>query len=101
MSSGRNYAARAREMNAPVPKNPLVFLKAPNAYLPDGTQIHLPEFSKNVHHEVELVVIIGKDLDECTEAEAYNAVAGYAQWESILPCEMFKQQQRQKGTVDP
>lgn len=75
---GRNYAAHAREMNAPVPEAPLVFLKPPNAYVRNGSVLELPSFSQNVHHEVELVVVIGSDTNGCAAADALSHVTGYA-----------------------
>lgn len=57
---GRNYAAHAAEMGAAVPDDPIVFLKPPNAYVPSGSQIVLPEWTQDVHHEVELVVVMGE-----------------------------------------
>lgn len=74
---GRNYAAHAREMHAVVPEDPIVFLKPPAAYAPDGSTIALPPFSSNIHHEVEVVVVIGRDVDSVLEADALDAVAGY------------------------
>ena len=65
---GRNYAAHAAEMGASVPTDPIVFLKPPSAYAADGSTIALPSFSTNVHHEVELVVVIGPN----------RSIAGYA-----------------------
>lgn len=56
---GRNYAAHAREMNAEVSEKPLVFLKPPAAYVRSGGVVALPEWSSNVHHEVEMVVVMG------------------------------------------
>lgn len=67
---GRNYAAHAREMNAVVPDKPLVFLKPPAAYVADGSVVSLPMWSDNVHHEVELVVVMRNN------AEGAIAVAG-------------------------
>lgn len=57
---GRNYAAHAAEMGAVVPEDPIVFIKPPNAYVPSGSQIVLPEWTQDVHHEVELVVVMGE-----------------------------------------
>jgi len=57
---GRNYAAHAREMGADVPDDPLVFIKPPMAYAPNGSQITLPTWTQDVHHEVELVVVMGE-----------------------------------------
>lgn len=56
---GRNYAAHAQEMGAKVPSNPIVFIKPPAAYAASGSTITIPSFTNNVHHEVELVVVIG------------------------------------------
>ncbi|MBU3698878.1 MAG: fumarylacetoacetate hydrolase family protein [Candidatus Kapabacteria bacterium] len=73
---GRNYAAHAIEMGAPVVDDPIVFIKPPSAYLPHTSDIVLPAFSQDVHHEVELVVVIGSDVDACDVSSAWNAVAG-------------------------
>ncbi|MFN8358792.1 MAG: fumarylacetoacetate hydrolase family protein [Candidatus Kapaibacterium sp.] len=75
---GRNYAAHAREMGADVPTSPLVFIKPPAAYVPDGQRVKIPKLSENMHHELELVVVIGKDGDSISPASALEYVAGYA-----------------------
>ena len=74
---GRNYADHAREMNAPLPEAPLVFLKPPAAFISDGSVVSMPLFSSNIHHEVELVVVIGKDVESITPERALSCVAGY------------------------
>ena len=74
---GRNYAAHAREMNAPVPDDPIVFLKPPAAYITDGSEIVIPSFSNNIHHEVELVVVIGEDCINPSIENAGKYIAGY------------------------
>ena len=57
---GRNYAAHAREMGGCGARlNPMVFLKPASAYVPTGSAITLPGWSHEIHHEVELVVVIG------------------------------------------
>jgi len=58
---GRNYAAHAKEMNAEVSEKPLVFLKPPTAYLPNGGVVAIPSWSHNIHHEVEMVVVVGAE----------------------------------------
>jgi len=73
---GRNYAAHAAEMNAAVPDDPIVFIKPPAAYRNNGSTIQLPSFSNNVHHEVELVVVIGTDVASITREDAWSVVAG-------------------------
>ena len=74
---GRNYAAHAREMNAPLPANPLVFLKSATAYVPPGTDLHIPEISTYMLHEEDLVVVIGQGCDNINIAQARSVVAGY------------------------
>lgn len=73
---GRNYAAHAREMGATVADDPIVFIKPPSAYRTEGVPIELPEFSRDVHHEVELVVVIGADADTIDARSAWDVVAG-------------------------
>lgn len=73
---GRNYAAHAREMGADVVADPIVFIKPPAAYRPNNAAVRLPSFSHDVHHEVELVVVIGADTDGCTADEAWTFIAG-------------------------
>ncbi|MBI3509726.1 MAG: fumarylacetoacetate hydrolase family protein [Bacteroidetes bacterium] len=64
---GRNYAEHAKEMNSAVPTEPVLFMKPETAYLKAGEKFYYPEFSKEIHHEVELVLRIskmGKHIDE-------------------------------------
>jgi 2-keto-4-pentenoate hydratase/2-oxohepta-3-ene-1,7-dioic acid hydratase in catechol pathway len=73
---GRNYAAHAREMGTVVVEDPIIFIKPPAAYMPDGCAIELPAFSDDVHHEVELVVVIGCDTDGVDPDRAWDVIAG-------------------------
>jgi acylpyruvate hydrolase len=57
---GRNYAEHAREMNAPVPSEPVFFLKPDTALIRDNEPFYYPDFSKEIHHEVELIIKISK-----------------------------------------
>ncbi|MFT6165712.1 MAG: 2-keto-4-pentenoate hydratase/2-oxohepta-3-ene-1,7-dioic acid hydratase in catechol pathway [Vicingaceae bacterium] len=64
---GRNYAAHAKELNNPVPKEPVIFLKPDTALLPKSMPFFYPSFSKDVHYEAELVVKIdrvGKNISQ-------------------------------------
>jgi len=74
---GRNYAAHAAELGNAEEPEPLVFLKPTSALLAPGQPIVLPSFSQDVHHECELVVLIGKGGDRIPPAEALAHVAGY------------------------
>ncbi|TVR41140.1 MAG: FAA hydrolase family protein [Cryomorphaceae bacterium] len=57
---GRNYAKHARELNNPVPSQPIIFLKPETALIPKGHPFFYPNFTKDLHHEVELVVRINR-----------------------------------------
>ena len=57
---GRNYAEHAAELGNEVPKEPLLFLKAPSAIVRDGDSIVIPPQSQRVEHEGELAVVIGR-----------------------------------------
>ncbi|MBL7714828.1 MAG: fumarylacetoacetate hydrolase family protein [Bdellovibrionales bacterium] len=56
---GRNYAEHAKELGNEVPQAPVVFLKPTHALALEPKTIALPSISKDVHHEVELVLILG------------------------------------------
>ena len=58
---GRNYAEHAAELGNEVPKEPLLFFKAPSAMILDGDPILIPPQSNEVEHEAELAVVIGRD----------------------------------------
>lgn len=72
---GRNYVEHARELNNDVPKTPIVFMKPPTCIVPVEQPIHLPAKGQ-VHHEVEIVVLIGRAGVVKTEAEAGDFIAG-------------------------
>lgn len=57
---GRNYAAHIDELNNERPKEPVVFIKPDSAVLPKEQDFYIPEFSNNVHYEVEVLVKIKK-----------------------------------------
>ncbi|HRY31889.1 MAG TPA: fumarylacetoacetate hydrolase family protein [Bacteroidales bacterium] len=57
---GRNYLEHARELNSPVPSEPVFFLKPDSAIVRNNAPFFLPDFSNEVHYEVELVFRIGK-----------------------------------------
>lgn len=75
---GRNYAAHARELNNEVPSDPVVFLKPASSIIYDGDSIILPSQSSNIHHEVELVCVIGMEGKTIPVDNALQYVAGYA-----------------------
>ena len=75
---GRNYAEHAAELGNEVPKEPLLFLKAPSAIITDGASIILPAQSNQVEHEGELAVVIGRECKNLVAAEnPLDYVFGY------------------------
>lgn len=75
---GQNYAKHIEEMKGTRPKEPLIFFKPSTALLVPGAAIELPDFSSDVHHEVELVVVIGRQMRRVEATGALDYVAGYA-----------------------
>jgi fumarylpyruvate hydrolase len=76
---GRNYAAHAREMGKdPDKEPPFFFLKPADAVLPGGGSMHYPPGTKNLHHEIELVVAIHRGGANIPVARALDHVYGYA-----------------------
>lgn len=75
---GRNYAKHAAEMKSDVPDEPMVFLKPSTSLVRSGGIVVLPDQSSEVHHEVELVAVIGREGRNISAAEALNHVAAYA-----------------------
>jgi acylpyruvate hydrolase len=57
---GRNYSEHAKELNNPLPTSPLYFLKPDTAVLKNGNDFFIPDFTKDLHYECELVVKINK-----------------------------------------
>lgn len=58
---GRNYAKHAKELGNKVPTKPLVFMKPPTAALRDDKAFYYPEFTENLHYEVEVILKICKN----------------------------------------
>ncbi len=75
---GRNYADHAAEHNAPVPKEPLLFLKPSTSIIGHHDAIKLPPQTKHVEHEAELAVVIGAPgARRVDRAGAAAAIFGY------------------------
>jgi acylpyruvate hydrolase len=74
---GQNYAEHAKEMQTAVSSSPIFFLKPSTAIIHQGEQIVLPALSHNVHHEVELTVLIGTGGKNIPREQALQHVAGY------------------------
>jgi len=74
---GLNYADHAAEAGMPIPKEPVVFVKALSALSGPNDDVEIPKFSRKTDWEVELGVVIGTRAKYVSEAEAMAHVAGY------------------------
>lgn len=73
---GLNYRSHAQEMNSPLPAQPVVFMK-PSTALSQQNVLELPIGVGDVHHEIELVALIGQTCRQVSASEAESAIAGY------------------------
>ena len=71
---GRNYLEHARELGNEAPKEPLFFLKPPSSIVTSGEAIELPPQSKQVEHEGEIGLVIGKALRRVSSKEAASGI---------------------------
>jgi acylpyruvate hydrolase len=74
---GRNYAAHAKELNNAVPTKPIIFLKPDTAVLKDNKPFYIPDFSSDIHYELEVVLKIckeGKHISEKFASTYYDEV---------------------------
>ena len=74
---GRNYAEHAKEMKSEVPTEPVFFMKPDTALIIRNQPFFLPDFSSEIHHEVELVLKInrvGKNIEERFAHKYYNEI---------------------------
>ena len=69
---GRNYAEHAKELNNPVPGAPVIFMKPDTALVKDNKPFYHPDFSEDVHHEIEIVLKISKEGKHIAEKFAAN-----------------------------
>ena len=75
---GLNYADHAAETGAPIPKEPIIFSKAPSALSGPYDDVVMPRNSVKMDWEVELAVIIGERCDYVSEDDALSRIFGYA-----------------------
>jgi 2-keto-4-pentenoate hydratase/2-oxohepta-3-ene-1,7-dioic acid hydratase in catechol pathway len=97
---GRNYRAHAKELGNEVPKEPLLFIKPSTSVIGPGGEIRIPEASKEVHHEAELAVVVGRTLSRASAAEAREAVFGWTCLDDVTARDIQRAEQhftRAKG----
>lgn len=74
---GRNYSEHARELNNPVPTEPVFFMKPESAQLRNNQPFFYPEFSKDIHYEAELVLHVckvGRNIQEKFAHTYYDGI---------------------------
>lgn len=69
---GRNYVEHAKELNNPVPTVPVIFMKPDTAILKDNKPFYHPDFSTDIHHEIEIVLKVCKEGKHIAEKFAAN-----------------------------
>ena len=74
---GLNYADHAAELGMPVPKEPVLFSKAPNCVVGPNDDVVIPKGSVKTDWEVELAIVIGSPASYVSESQALSHVAGY------------------------
>lgn len=74
---GLNYADHAKETNAPLPPEPIIFMKSTTAIIGPNDDVVIPKNSQKTDWEVELAVVIGARASYVTEAQAEGVIAGY------------------------
>jgi acylpyruvate hydrolase len=75
---GRNYVEHAKELNNAVPTKPLIFMKPPTALLQGNKPFYYPDFTKNLHHEIEIVLRVcknGKAIEPQFAHRYYDKIA--------------------------
>lgn len=73
---GRNYAQHAKELNNPIPEQPLLFLKPSTSFVPLSPSFSLPADAGECHHELEVALLIGQTLTAATAEQARAAIVG-------------------------
>ncbi|MBS1596341.1 MAG: fumarylacetoacetate hydrolase family protein [Bacteroidetes bacterium] len=74
---GRNYGAHAKELNNAIPEEPMLFLKPQTALLKDNKPFYMPEWTHDLHYELEVVLKVckqGKYIDEKFAHKYYDEV---------------------------
>ncbi|MEQ8242847.1 fumarylacetoacetate hydrolase family protein [Fulvivirga sp.] len=77
LAIGRNYAEHIKELNNEKPDEPVIFTKPDSALLKNGANFYYPDYSNDIHHEIELVLKIckvGKNIDEKFAHKYYEEI---------------------------
>lgn len=69
---GRNYAEHAKELNNAIPESPVIFLKPDTAVTKDNKPFYIPDFSQDIHFELEIVLKVCKEGKSISEKFAHK-----------------------------
>lgn len=75
---GRNYTDHIKEMKSEQTSDPVVFLKPRSSIIHSGDSVRIPKQSNEVHHEAELVLLIGKQTKNATPVESLQSIRAIA-----------------------
>lgn len=75
---GRNYVEHVRELSSAMPAKPVVFIKPASCLVGPGEDIHFPKHGSELHHEVEIVLKVGREGRATTEEEALSFISSIA-----------------------
>ena len=99
---GQNYAAHAREMGAdPTRRPPFFFSKPTDALVPGGGEVPYPGMTRDLHHEVELVVAIGHGGAQLDPLSAARLIAGWAVGVDLTRRDLSPRPRRRDGPGTP
>lgn len=88
---GRNYAGHAAERGVEVPAEPVIFLKPATAVIGPGASVVLPLEAKEVHHEAELAVVVGRVAHRVAAEDAGGFILGYTAANDVSARDLQKQ----------
>merc|ERR1712172_460708 len=93
---GRNYTDHIAELGNTTPVKPMLFMKPPSTYIKNGTAIEIPLGCKEVHHEIELGIVIGSPCSRVHADKIMDHVGGYA-LALDMTCRDFQNELKAKG----
>lgn len=93
---GRNYALHAKEGNAPVPTEPIIFMKVGSSVIGPNETILLPRGQGRVDHEIELAVVVGRRASAVKKKDAMGVIAGFTILNDITARELQSSDLEQK-----
>lgn len=73
---GRNYADHAKEMNSPIPKEPILFIKPASSLVKFDGVVSIPQGLGSVHHELEMALLVGDTISKAEPKHVLKNIAG-------------------------